>query len=82
MIGDTVNVAARLEVLRPAGEVLLGAETRAQLGAAVIAEAAGPFELKGKSEAIPAWRLLAITTPDDTPALPGVHPEDGTPPPP
>jgi class 3 adenylate cyclase len=77
VIGDTVNVAARLEGAAAAGEVLLGAETRAQLGAAVVAEVAGPFELKGKREAIPAWRLLAINAPDDTPTAPSVHPEDG-----
>jgi class 3 adenylate cyclase len=61
VIGDTVNVASRLESAAAEGEVLLGPETRAQLGSHAVVEPAGRLELKGKSEAIEAWRLVALT---------------------
>jgi adenylate cyclase len=61
VIGDTVNVAARLEGAAAAGEVLIGAETARHLGDAAVVEDAGRLELKGKSEPIPAWRLLSVS---------------------
>jgi class 3 adenylate cyclase len=61
VIGDTVNVAARLEGAAAPGEVLIGTETRNQLGDQAIVEDAGMLELKGKSEPIPAWRLVSLT---------------------
>ena len=60
VIGDTVNVAARLEAAAAAGEVLLGPETRERLGAAAVVEEAGVLDLKGKAELVPAWRLVAM----------------------
>jgi len=60
VIGDTVNVAARLEGAAAAGEVLVGAETLRQLGDAAGVEDAGRLELKGKSEPIAAWRLMSL----------------------
>ena len=63
VIGDSVNVAARLEGAAAAGEVLIGAETLRQLGAMAVVEDAGRLELKGKSEPIAAWRLLSLTPP-------------------
>ena len=63
VIGDSVNVAARLEGAAAAGEVLIGAETLRQLGAVAVVEDAGRLELKGKSEPIAAWRLLSLTPP-------------------
>ena len=52
VIGDSVNVASRLEGAASEGEVLVGPETRAQLGAHAVVEEAGVLELKGKSEPI------------------------------
>jgi class 3 adenylate cyclase/tetratricopeptide (TPR) repeat protein len=58
--GDAVNVAARLEQAAEPGEVLIGAETLGLVGAAVeIGEERLP-ELKGKSEPVSAWPLLAV----------------------
>ena len=59
VIGDTVNVAARLEAAAAAGEVLIGPETRERLGDAAVVEAVGALDLKGKAELVPAWRLVA-----------------------
>jgi class 3 adenylate cyclase/tetratricopeptide (TPR) repeat protein len=58
--GDPVNVAARLEGAAKPGEILLGAETRALVRADVTAEPVDPLALKGKAEAVPAWRLVAV----------------------
>ena len=69
VIGDTVNVASRLEGAAEEGEVLIGAETRAQLGAGVIVEEAGSFELKGKTEPVPAWRLVGLAPLGDAPTI-------------
>jgi class 3 adenylate cyclase len=63
VIGDTVNIAARLESTAAEGEVLVGSETRVQLGDAAVVEDAGLLELKGKSEPLRAWRLVTITDP-------------------
>jgi class 3 adenylate cyclase/tetratricopeptide (TPR) repeat protein len=59
--GDAVNVAARLEQAAQPGEVLIGAPTRALVRDVVDAEAVEPLELKGKTEPVAAYRLLAVT---------------------
>ena len=60
--GDTVNVAARLEQAAGAGEVLLGETTYRLVKDAVRVEPVEPLELKGKTEPVPAHRLLAVLT--------------------
>ena len=65
--GDAVNVAARLEQAADAGEVLVGAATRALVGAAAEAEEVEPLALKGKPEPVPAFRLLAVGEAPDRP---------------
>ncbi|HMI72948.1 MAG TPA: adenylate/guanylate cyclase domain-containing protein [Solirubrobacteraceae bacterium] len=58
--GDAVNVAARLEQAAAPGEVILGADTLRLVRDSVDAEALDPLELKGKSEPVGAYRLLAV----------------------
>jgi class 3 adenylate cyclase len=58
--GDAVNVAARLEQAAPPGEVLLSGMTRGLLGDGVAVEPIDPLELKGKSEPVPAFRLVSV----------------------
>ena len=58
--GDAVNVAARLEQAAQPGEVLIGAPTLALVRDAADVESIEPLELKGKSEAVPAYRLLGV----------------------
>ena len=58
--GDAVNVAARLEQGATAGEILLGDATHALVRDMVETGLLPPLELKGKSEPVTAWRLLAL----------------------
>ena len=58
--GDAVNVAARLEQAAQPGEVLVGDATLALVRASVDGEPVEPLEVKGKSDPVPAFRLLAV----------------------
>src|SRR5262245_20898452 len=58
--GDAVNVAARLEQAASPGEILIGEATLAFVRDSVETEALVPLELKGKTEPVPAHRLLAL----------------------
>jgi class 3 adenylate cyclase/tetratricopeptide (TPR) repeat protein len=58
--GDAVNVAARLEQSAEPGEVLVGQPTLALVRDAVEVEPVEPLVLKGKSEPVPAYRLLRL----------------------
>src|SRR6185437_15410232 len=59
--GDAVNVAARLEQAAEAGEVLIGAETVKLVRDAVELGEKRQFDLKGKSEPVAAYPLLAAS---------------------
>jgi class 3 adenylate cyclase len=59
--GDAVNVAARLEQTAADGEVVLGDSTRRLVGDAVETELLPPLTLKGKSEPVPAHRLVRVS---------------------
>ena len=59
--GDTVNVAARFEQTAEPGEIVFGEETHRLVRDAVHVEAVEPLELKGKSERVPAFRLVEVT---------------------
>jgi class 3 adenylate cyclase/tetratricopeptide (TPR) repeat protein len=58
--GDAVNVAARLEQAAGRNEVLIGPLTRELVAHVTDLEAVEPLELKGKSEPMPAFRLLGV----------------------
>jgi len=61
VLGDAVNVAARLEQEAEPGEILIGEPTYRLVHDAVTAEDAGALTLKGKAAPVPAWRLLRVT---------------------
>ena len=65
--GDAVNVAARLEQAAQPGEVLIGQPTLALVGEAAEVETVEPLALKGKTEPVPAYRLVGVR---DTPERP------------
>lgn len=60
-IGDTVNLAARLEAAAPHGQVVISAATLASVGDAARVEALGEITVKGKSEPVPAYVLIALS---------------------
>ncbi|HEY4791164.1 MAG TPA: AAA family ATPase, partial [Actinomycetes bacterium] len=57
VLGDAVNVAARLEQVAAPGEVLLGQSTYRLVKDAVEAERVTPLHLKGKGAPVVAYRL-------------------------
>jgi class 3 adenylate cyclase len=59
VIGDTVNIASRLEGKAPVGAVAISAATRDLLPGARTTPL-GPLELKGRAEAIEAFVLLSL----------------------
>jgi class 3 adenylate cyclase/tetratricopeptide (TPR) repeat protein len=65
--GDAVNVAARLEQVAGAGEVLIGAGTESLVRDAARTEPVESLTLKGKSEPVPAFRVLEVL--DQVPAF-------------
>jgi class 3 adenylate cyclase/tetratricopeptide (TPR) repeat protein len=57
--GEAVNVAARLQQAAAPGEILVGEAARRLTLATVEAETAGPLELRGFRNPIPAYRAIA-----------------------
>ena len=66
--GDAVNVAARLEQAAVPGTVYLGTETYDLARGIAEVEPAEPLELKGKTESVPAYRLVGIRATDQSAA--------------
>jgi predicted ATPase/class 3 adenylate cyclase len=62
--GDAINVAARLEQAAPEMQVLIGEATYRLVRHRVEVETLPPLTLKGKSEPVPAYRLLAVREAD------------------
>ncbi len=60
VVGDAVNVAARLEQAAPPGGILIGAETYALVRDHVEVEDVERLQLKGKPEPVHAYRLVAL----------------------
>jgi class 3 adenylate cyclase/tetratricopeptide (TPR) repeat protein len=58
--GDAVNTAARLEQAAGAGEILLGQSTVRLVSGHVVVEALPPIPAKGKTEPVPAARLVSL----------------------
>ena len=59
--GAPVTVAARLEQTAAPGEIIIGEPTYRLVRDAVEVEEAGLLDLKGKSLAVEAWRLMSVT---------------------
>jgi len=59
VIGDTVNIAARLEGVAKAGEVIITESTRALLGDTFDVEQRDTVKVKGKAEPLRIYRALA-----------------------
>jgi class 3 adenylate cyclase/tetratricopeptide (TPR) repeat protein len=61
VIGDPVNVAARLEQTAPTNEILIGERTFGLVREQVEVEEVEPLALKGKADRVQAYRLIAVT---------------------
>jgi len=59
-IGDTTNLAARLQAVAEPGRVVVGPATRTALAGRAVLEPLGPLELKGKSEPVEAFVLVRL----------------------
>jgi len=60
LVGDTINTGSRLESLAPAGGVLIGADTYEQLPDGAVVEARTGLRVKGKTDTVHAYVLLAL----------------------
>jgi class 3 adenylate cyclase/tetratricopeptide (TPR) repeat protein len=75
-IGDPLNVAARLQQEAREGDVLVGEATRRLVGEQVTLTHFGTFALKGRSEPVPAYRVVSLERPAGAPAIGFVGRED------
>jgi len=64
-IGDTTNVAARLQTLAQAGQVVIGRRTYEELGSCAQVLPLGTPALKGKSDPVEVYQLVALCSPED-----------------
>jgi len=69
-IGDTTNLAARLESLAQPGTTLISGATARLLRDAFVLQPAGPFTVKGKSEPVTAHEVRGLAEPTTPLALP------------
>jgi class 3 adenylate cyclase len=59
VLGDTVNLASRLEGLAPPGGVVIGGSTLSKLGSARVSSL-GTVQVKGRGEPVDVWLLEAL----------------------
>jgi hypothetical protein len=65
VVGDPVNVAARLQQEAHDGEVVIGESTRRLVGALVTLAPLGAVALKGRSETVAAYRVVSLELADN-----------------
>ena len=62
IVGDTPNLAARLQALAEPDTILISEATQSLLGGLFDLESVGAHELKGFARPVPAWRVLGEAT--------------------
>jgi len=62
VIGDTVNVAARLQSAANPGSVTVGERTFRATSQGIQYQELEPLTLKGKAEPVPAWEAVGVAT--------------------
>ncbi len=60
-IGDTTNLASRLQALAAPGSTLVSEATERLIRGFFTTRPAGPFQVKGKREPIPAWEVVCMS---------------------
>jgi adenylate cyclase len=76
VVGDTVNVGARLCSAAGRGEIIVSDELLSRVPSPPPVEPVGPVELKGVSRELRLWRVLppgTVREPQPTPAVMGKH---------
>jgi class 3 adenylate cyclase/predicted ATPase len=58
-VGETPNLAARLQGLAGPNQVVIDAATRRQIGGLFVCQDLGTVELKGLPAAVPAWQVVS-----------------------
>jgi class 3 adenylate cyclase len=71
-LGDATNVAARLQSTSEPGTIVVGEATARRLGQRFRLERIGAIEVKGRDEAVEAWRLLGAREGERVPETPFV----------
>jgi class 3 adenylate cyclase len=59
-LGDTTNVAARLQSIAQPGTIVVGEATAKSILPRFVLEALGEVSVKGRVQPVPAWRLVGI----------------------
>ncbi len=72
IIGDPVNVAARLQEQARDGDVVIGEATRRLVSELVTLAPLGVFALKGRAETVAAYRVVSLERPAGASATPFV----------
>jgi adenylate cyclase len=62
VVGDVVNLAARLEAAAPVGGVLISESTFRELGTRAVVEPLPPMQVKGKRDPVRAYLLRRLAT--------------------
>src|SRR5262245_9141694 len=63
VVGDPINVAARLQDAAQDGDVVVGEATRRLVGALVTLAPLGPVTLRGRAETVAAYRVVSLERP-------------------
>ncbi len=66
IIGDTVNLAARLVQMAPPGDIYLSGQTHKLVSDLVVAEGPYPTNIKGKEESVDIYKLRSLKLGIDT----------------
>lgn len=68
-LGETPNIAAKLQALAAPDSLLITAATRRLVEDAFVFEQAGPLELKGRSEPVATFRVLSLREAEHGPGM-------------
>ena len=64
VVGDVVNLAARLQTSAPVGGVLIGEATFRELGPRAVVQPLAPMHVKGKREPVSSYLLQRLAAPE------------------
>src|SRR5262245_1852546 len=76
VVGDPVNVAARLQQEAHDGHVVIGEATRRLVGASITLTPLGPVTLRGRAETVAAYRVVSLERPAGASAVAFVGRDD------